>query len=175
MENKTNDSTEKYYPSSIANFFLYQSFDENIPLTPMKLIKLVYIAYGWHLAIYDKKLFDEPIQAWNYGPVIPSIYHEFKRFGKDQINDYSRSLDEKTGELSLVKVVKDRTEVSKTLKIVWEIYKNHSAEQLSELTHKSGSPWDKAINTHGLFSEINDEDIKEISKFAIYKKLINNN
>jgi uncharacterized phage-associated protein len=175
MENKTNDSIEKYYPSSIANFFLYQSFDENIPLTPMKLIKLVYIAYGWHLAIYDKKLFDEKIQAWNYGPVIPSIYHEFKRFGKDQINDYSRSLNEKTGELSLVKVVKDRTEVSKTLKIVWEIYKNHSAEQLSELTHETGSPWDKAINNNGLFSEINDEDIKEISKFAIYKKLINNN
>lgn len=46
----------------------------------LKLIKLVYLAYGWSIAL-DYRLFDEPIVAWKHGPVIRSLYHEFKHFG----------------------------------------------------------------------------------------------
>jgi uncharacterized phage-associated protein len=148
---------------------LRQSFLENIPLTPMKLIKLVYISYGWHLAFIGNKLFDEKIQAWKYGPVIPSLYHEFKRFGKDIIDDYSHDFDEKTGELTMPNTIDDFSRTAKVLYIVWETYKNYSGLELSEITHKPNSPWDKAIKEKGLLAEIDDEEIRLISKSAIAK------
>ncbi len=40
----------------------------------MKLHKLLYYAAGWHLGFTGEPLFDEDIEAWQYGPVVPSIY-----------------------------------------------------------------------------------------------------
>jgi uncharacterized phage-associated protein len=37
------------------------------------------------LAINKEPLIDERVEAWNYGPVIPSLYHEFKNFGSGAI------------------------------------------------------------------------------------------
>ena len=70
------------YPSAaIANEFLTLSFSDQKLVSPMKLLKLVYLAHGWHLAIKGKPLIDEQIQAWDYGPVIQNLYHEIKGFG----------------------------------------------------------------------------------------------
>ncbi|QLH42366.1 MAG: DUF4065 domain-containing protein [Coxiellaceae bacterium] len=52
----------------------------------MKLAKLIYVAHGWSLALNDVPLIDEAVQAWKFGPVIESVYHEFKHFGNDVIN-----------------------------------------------------------------------------------------
>lgn len=46
----------------------------NMPLTPQKLMKLCYIAHGCHLAIGGEPLFDDRIEAWRYGPIIPALY-----------------------------------------------------------------------------------------------------
>lgn len=40
-----------YQANIIANFFVKKAQEEQIPLTLMKIIKLVYIAHGWHLPI----------------------------------------------------------------------------------------------------------------------------
>ena len=71
---------------AIANYFL----DKSIDLTPMKIIKLVYIAHGWHLAITDKPLIEDYVQAWEFGPVIPDLYHEFKKYGNTPIKTYAK-------------------------------------------------------------------------------------
>ena len=59
----------------------------------MKLQKLVYIAHGWHLGLFDGLLISERVEAWRWGPVIESLYHEFKEFAKQPITrkaqDYS--------------------------------------------------------------------------------------
>ncbi|WP_366513810.1 type II toxin-antitoxin system antitoxin SocA domain-containing protein [Planktotalea sp.] len=59
----------------------------------MKLQKLVYIAYGWHLALSGKKLFTEEIEAWKHGPVVPSLYHEFKHLRENPITSFATSYD----------------------------------------------------------------------------------
>jgi uncharacterized phage-associated protein len=51
----------------------------------MKLIKTVFIAHGFYLASKDKPLVNEFVQAWKYGPVIDSVYHEFKGLGHKPI------------------------------------------------------------------------------------------
>ena len=73
-----------YKPKDIADYFLLKGADD-ANMTPMKLIKLVYIAHGWSLGLYNKTLINEQPQAWKFGPVIPSLYDEFKEFGNKKI------------------------------------------------------------------------------------------
>ena len=106
------EGKSKYYPSHIANYFLWRAWEEDINVTPMKLIKLIYIAYGWNLAINNERLFDEKILAWAYGPVIPSIYHEFKRFANKPVNkdEYSTDYNYVTGQIESVNIVSPQDE-----------------------------------------------------------------
>ena len=72
--------------SALANFFIEKSKKENIEISNLKLQKLMFIGYGWVLALIDKDLTDgEGFQAWQHGPVLPSVYHEMKRFGNNNI------------------------------------------------------------------------------------------
>lgn len=160
-KDNSNLKTLPFSASDIANYMIACSFIEKIPLSPMKLIKLVYIAYGWGLVFLNQKLFNEDIEAWQYGPVIPSIYHEFKRFGKEPIDEMSVSMNEMTGDLSVNRInLKEGNNISKLLNLVWTYYRNYSAVELSDLTHQLGSPWDNAVKTNGYRSVLNDDDIK---------------
>ncbi len=63
----------KYNAITVADELLRLAKRSGISLSPMKLMKLVYIAQGWHLAIKDAVLFGNRIEAWKYGPVIPDL------------------------------------------------------------------------------------------------------
>lgn len=43
-------------------------------MATMKLQKLVYYCQGWHLAWDGEPLFDERIEAWASGPVVPALH-----------------------------------------------------------------------------------------------------
>jgi uncharacterized phage-associated protein len=43
-------------------------------MSAMKLQKLVYYAQAWHIVWEDKTLFDDPIEAWANGPVVPRLF-----------------------------------------------------------------------------------------------------
>ncbi len=119
-----------YNPIIIANYVLSRyGVDYNI--TPMKLVKLVYIAHGWHLGITDTALIDENPEAWKYGPVVPRLYHKFKKFGKNPIK-VTKPIDEVTA------LPDDKKEF---LDKIWDVYGKFTAIQLSEKTHQPGSPW----------------------------------
>ena len=135
-----------YEPTAIANHFILMAKQDRIKdLTPMKLIKLVYIAYAWHLALHSKPLFNEKIEAWPYGPVIPSLYHEFKRFGNTRITEYLAAdfdMDKNYVDYPIIDYEK-HTGTSGILYAVWKFYKHYSAYELSELTHM-GEAWKDA-------------------------------
>lgn len=167
MSKQTHET--KYLPTHIANFFLWKADEENIKnLTPLKLIKLVYFAYGWYLAVYDKKLFCEKIEAWRYGPVIPSLYHEFKEFGNSAVCQFAVEFAPETGEFEYPVVAQDDKDVLQILGAVWEIYKNRSGIELSEITHSKDSPWHYSF-VQGENKIIEDEVIKNRAKEAILK------
>ena len=71
----------------IANYLIYLSEMIGEPLTNMKLQKLLYYCYAWFLVDKnnEEQLFDEEIQAWQYGPVIPLVYDVYKIHGADNI------------------------------------------------------------------------------------------
>lgn len=132
-----------YYSSQqIANFFIKKSHASGIELTPMKLLKLCYIAHGWHLGLYQDELLNEVIRAWKYGPVINSIYHDFKHYYNNQITElYTQPFTDK--------VPFPDDEKLPFLEKIWDIYKGFNGVQLSTMTHQKDTPWDITWNQKG--------------------------
>jgi uncharacterized phage-associated protein len=138
---------------AIANYFILKAAETNIPLTPMKLIKLVYIAHGWYLALAGKPLLREPIEAWKYGPVIESLYHAFKRYGNTAL-PLSAATD-------AVITDNEHNDITRLLDKVWEKYSKLTAAQLSTITHQPETPWSQVYNPNGLNIIIPDDIIRK--------------
>lgn len=149
-----------YTPQHIANFFLERAADEGRELDQLKLMKLVYIAYGWVLALTGQKLFDEDIQAWQHGPVIRSLYDEFKHFGRRPITDRAAEFDYETFEMSQPEVPVSDNETRLILDKVWAAYRRFSGWQLREKTHEHGTPWSMVYRSGARDQVIEDELIR---------------
>ncbi|GDX36313.1 hypothetical protein LBMAG18_08240 [Alphaproteobacteria bacterium] len=133
-------------PVHIANYFLWRAKKEGVKdITPLKLVKLVYFTYAWYYAVYNQKLFAEKIEAWQYGPVVPSIYHEFKSFGNNTIDRYAINFDPRVGEITKPIITKEDDEIIYTVNAVWKSYGNMDGWTLSKITHEGkNSPWKSA-------------------------------
>jgi len=130
----TNLIFKKMYSSLyIANKFIDIAKEKGKYLTPMQLIKLVYIAHGWSMALNDKELLAEDVIAWKYGPVIPELYREVKSYRASNITNKIKVSDE----------LEIKTEDIDLIKEVYEKYGKFDGLQLSAITHKKGSPWSK--------------------------------
>ncbi len=113
----------------------------------MKLQKLIYLSHGYYLATTSTPWIDESFEAWDYGPVVPSIYHEFKRFGSETIDRGTRCtalIREASGfRLETPENATAHDEIGEqVVDYVLNTYGGKSAIYLSELTHKVGSPWE---------------------------------
>ncbi len=96
-------------------------------MSNMKLQKMLYYQQGFHLAYFKTPLFDENIEAWMYGPVVPSVYEYFKGKG-------STGLEPLGDEIVL-------SDVEETLfNEVFNVYGAYSASGLMNMTHQE-SPW----------------------------------
>jgi uncharacterized phage-associated protein len=82
--------------SDVAKYILCLSEpDTGDFISNLKLQKLLYYSQGTHLALYGERLFDEPIEAWLHGPVVPLVYREFKTYGNNPIDmpeDFNKDL-----------------------------------------------------------------------------------
>ena len=54
-------------------------------MSHLKLQKLLYYIDAWHLAFFEEPLFSEPFEAWLHGPVLRSVWNEYK--GTSILND----------------------------------------------------------------------------------------
>ena len=110
-------------------------------MTAMKLQKLVYYAHGWNLVLQNSPLIEGEIQAWEYGPVIPTLYHEFKHFGHGPIVGRAVEYDEANRTVYRPVVPPDDTYTVALLEKTWEVFGRYSSIQLSNMTHAQGTPW----------------------------------
>ena len=117
---------------TVANYFLHKGQKDGISMSPMKLLKLVYIAHGWNLGIHGEPLIRERIKAWDYGPVVPKVYHAVKQFGRRPITEPIPAVKETI--LPTTRLLLDR---------VWDVYRGFSGAELSTMTHADGTPWDE--------------------------------
>ncbi len=110
----------------------------------MKLLKLVYFAHGWYLGFFGDPLINESVQAWKFGPVVPSLYHAFKEFRTDPIR--GRAQEHKlAGEeiITTTPSIPEDANLKNFLNRIWEVYGRLTGLQLSTITHQPGSPWHK--------------------------------
>ena len=138
---------------AIANAMLDVAREHGASVTPLKLQKLVYIAHGWSLGLTGEPLvMDQVPEAWQYGPVFPSLYHEFKEFGKDPIT--SKATDFNIGSEFSFDVVEPFVPENDTytwalLRKIWDQYGKYGGVALSELTHRAGTPWEQVWSKSG--------------------------
>jgi uncharacterized phage-associated protein len=142
----------------VADEMLRIAKRRGMALTPLQLMKLVYIAHGWYLAIKGSDLFNNRIEAWKYGPVIPDLYQATKQYGREPIP------------LSLIGNGESgvSAETRRFLEDVFEKYGHRSGFQLSQLTHKPGTPWATVYQEGVMGIEIPDDLIR-----AHYQELLN--
>lgn len=133
-----------YKPSYVANAFLEQARQDDLAISPLKLQKLMYYLHGWFLATQNEPVVEERFEAWPYGPVLSSIYHDFKRYGYRNIDEYIQDIDPKSGELKAQMVSKKDKRFRDVFDRVWDRYSAKSAIELSEMTHADGTPWSVA-------------------------------
>ena len=96
-------------------------------ISNLKLQKMLYYQQGFHLAYFGTPLFDEDIVAWQYGPVVPSVYKEYKSFESNSISTSEEGISLSDDEEEL-------------FNNVYEEYNQFSAVALMKMTHEE-SPW----------------------------------
>lgn len=148
-----------YSPATIANYFFEKASREGRALTPMQLLKLVYIAHGWYLGYFKRPLISETVQAWKYGPVIKSLYDRMRHYGSSAVREPLQ-----TGPFGWVRESVIDPETAGLLDSVWQSYSRFSGVQLSAMTHQPGTPWHEAWHRLGgharYFAEITDDLIQ---------------
>lgn len=97
-------------------------------MSNMKLQKMLYYEQGFHLAYFGTPLFEESIEAWMYGPVVPVVYEHYEGCGRNGIEpaEDKFSFDNKTEEALFDEV--------------FRVYNAYSAYGLANMTHKE-KPW----------------------------------
>jgi uncharacterized phage-associated protein len=116
----------------------------------MQLLKLVYVAHGYMLGRHGRPLLSEPVQAWQYGPVVPSVYHATKGFRSAPVSHvpgaqwgYPFTPEERAVMDSVVST-----------------YAAASGPVLSAATHQPGTPWSHTWSLSGKSSTISNDLIE---------------
>lgn len=153
-----------YNSLGIANALLKLAWDRGKTIDPLQLQKMLYFAHGWHWALKGEPLLDEYIEAWDYGPVAPNVYHSFKGFGSSAITRLARHFDEH--ERFVPVPLPDDEFVLALLDQILTIYGEHPGLDLVKMTHTVNSPWTvtrlKSEDRHG--KDIPEELIAEYFK-----------
>lgn len=122
----------------VAEYFLaLEEEDAGDTISNLKLQKLCYLAQGFYLAIYGKKLFDEEIEAWTHGPVVPELYHVYKEY-KNQAIPKPKKLDFSIYDEETIEFLNE----------IYSVFGQYSAWVLRNITH-AGKPWKDAYNENG--------------------------
>jgi uncharacterized phage-associated protein len=142
-----------YSAEDIAKYFLNFAQPEiGEVITNLKLQKLCYYAQGFSLAMYNERLFPDKIEAWTHGPVVPTLYHKYKRH-EDGCIPRPASFN----------VSKYDKRTQDLLNEVYSVYGQYSAWKLRNMTHEE-PPWIEA-NDSG--KSISTASMKEYFKTLV--------
>lgn len=132
-----------YNAIDVANYLIKKSIDEGKYISNIKLQKLLYYLQARFLVEKGQPLFNNTIEKWYYGPVVPDVYHEYKSYGSGVIKDISKRMvldKDENGKVNKISVVQyDDSSINdedkQTIDETFESLSQFGAFQLVDLTH----------------------------------------
>ena len=127
--------------SDLARIVTHYINQKGDTVSHKKLQKLLYYVEAWNLVHLGTPIIDEDFEAWVHGPVLPSLYHELKEFG---YNDLSIVCDEEDTPDEHIESIIEKNKLSEDqIDIIYSVldkYGRLNSMQLELLTH-SEAPW----------------------------------
>ncbi|MGP1412228.1 MAG: Panacea domain-containing protein [Peptoanaerobacter stomatis] len=143
-----------YRAIDVARFIIKESNDKGRVISNLKLQKLLYFIQASFLVNNpDEPCFSDNIEAWDFGPVVPNVYREYKMFGANHINHTSEyvKIDDDNFWNSELEYYDDNIIDKCDKKIIRDVldaFSNYTASQLVEITHNQ-DPW---VDTYEKYS-----------------------
>lgn len=153
-----------YDGRAVANFVLDICDQNGRDVTNLALQKVVYFCHVWSLVQLNKPLIKQNFEAWEYGPVLPYLYREFRVCDRRPIKGRAKRVDPKTGESRIVECDFDDETKSLLLKVI-EFYSRITPSDLVELSHAEGGPWHDVWNHSGKINPGMKIANEQIAKF----------
>lgn len=75
-----------YQANTVANYIIQYAITNKLSLSHLKLQKVLYFVQAQFLVNKNKPCFSEQIKAFPFGPVLESVYNDYKFFGSNNIN-----------------------------------------------------------------------------------------
>lgn len=139
-ENKT------YSAMDIARYVVNYANEQEMIVSNLKLQKILYFIQMEFLIERKAICFKDDIEAWDFGPVVPAVYREFKKYGALNIPKIIHYYDDSDGVWNVKKIEYKPQICEQDRRIIDSVINecsNYSASQLVEITHQQ-TPWIKA-------------------------------
>lgn len=162
LKKKKKEKHYTYPVRDVSHYIIVYSNKKDYGVSNLKLQKLLYFVQAFFLINDCPPCFDEKIEAWDFGPVVPEVYREYKRFGGMDIPtiDYYVKFDKKniwnTERIYYEDIISN--DDKEMIQAVVDKFAHCSATFLVNLTHNQ-DPWINAY-VNGQRNEITKEDIK---------------
>lgn len=132
----------------VANYILTKG-----EYTHIQLQKLTYLCYVEYLCKYGKKMFNDKIYAFRYGPVVDSIYKKYKNEKGKLSVDKKRELAIRSRLMNSIDGIEKIECIDETLKK----YSKFDFRVLIKITHAKNSAWSKVYDKDRKFNIMSDE------------------
>lgn len=134
-----------YNVLDVCRYVINYSNDKDYGISNLKLQKVLYFVQAYFLISTPEQCFKERIEAWDFGPVVPEAYREYKQFGSSNIPSVSYYVEMNYEDFWNSKVKKFRDEIisdsdKKRVEAVVDRFSDYSATELVEITHHQ-APW----------------------------------
>ncbi|WMY91917.1 Panacea domain-containing protein [Snodgrassella communis] len=151
-----------YSVHAVVNTLLERAEKHGVcDMTPMKIQKLLYYAQAWYLKLSKTPLIDEYFSRWQYGPVIPSLYHNLKVNGNSVVKNKLGNILMNDGNIQYIQPSIEDADVIAFLDKILEIFGDFTALELSDMTHQKGTAWESGGGATGTPISFQDM-IKEV-------------
>ncbi|GAA0027409.1 MULTISPECIES: Panacea domain-containing protein [Bradyrhizobium] len=154
----------EYDGRAIANFVLDYCDSRGRPVTNLSLQKIVYFCHVWSLIELGRPLVRHKFEAWEFGPVLPYLYREFRAFDRSPITGRSTQLSRIDGRQAVVEYLFD-SQTDALLQKIIGFYSQLRTSELVKLTHADDGPWHKVWNHGGIVNPGMRIDDSEIVRF----------
>jgi uncharacterized phage-associated protein len=157
-----------YDARAVANLILDEAQRKSRLISNLSLQKLLYFCHGLYLIRYDRPMVTGYFEAWQHGPVHPTVYESFKIAGNQPINFRAKKLNLVTQQKEVIPLLDD-ADCLQTISQVIDAYGKLSPSRLVELSHAVNAPWYFVVDNSKvrpmLGLRITDNVIRERFKF----------